>query len=151
MVPILFLIFIAKPLHPHFSYLTVSQWASHVPHNNTVRQVPISASKLEHRNRPRFQSVHHLPRLGFFPGNVLLCLHHATNIRRQLAQGFGKDCSSASTWNSSRMPLCFFQLDNHFFFSWWNMSDRGTKRSHQLSSLGNNSHHVLAMKQQKQG
>lgn len=47
--------------------LSVSQWASHVPHSNTVRQASTSAFKREHHNWPRFQSVHHLPRLGFFP------------------------------------------------------------------------------------
>lgn len=109
--PILFLIFISKAWQPQFFYLSVSQWAS-LPHSNAVRQASKSPFKLKQHNWPRFQSVHHLPRLDSSPV-IFFAPDHEQRKARNTRKPFRKDRSSLLP--GTLQVHCSFQLVNRYF------------------------------------
>lgn len=135
MTPVPFLISISKAWQPQFFYLSVPQWASHVPHSVAVKWASKSPFKLKQHNWPRFQSVHHLPRLGSSPVIFSVCTRPSTEEGIQHKEAVQERLLLSSTWNSSSTLFCSFQLVN-FYFLEENIFDRVTELSHQLSGLG---------------
>lgn len=105
-----FFVSISKAWQPQFFYLSVTQWASHVPHSNAVRWASKSPFKLKQHNWPRFQSVHHLPRLGSSPVIFSVCTRPWTEEGIQHKEVIQERLLPSSTWNSSSALFCYFSL-----------------------------------------
>lgn len=99
--------------HSSFTYLYPNEQV--MSQSDAVRQASKSPLKPKQHNWPRFQSVHHLPRLGSSPVIFFVCTRLWTEEGIQHKEAIQERLFLSSTWNSVLYTVLLISACNPLF------------------------------------